>query len=92
MNGHLKLYLYMFERSQRKHNNLDCHKSFWNIFPLVTKFICSKIDTNQTNFFACSNHSNFESAKSLIFFQKFSFSTKCAPFFFKIRKDYNIDD
>jgi hypothetical protein len=31
--GHsLKLYFCMFEKSQRKHNNLDCHNSFCNIF------------------------------------------------------------
>jgi hypothetical protein len=32
-NGHsLKLYFFMFEKSQRKHNSLDCHNNFWNIF------------------------------------------------------------
>jgi hypothetical protein len=31
--GHsLKLQFCMFERSQGKHNGLDCHKCFWNIF------------------------------------------------------------
>jgi hypothetical protein len=33
MSGHsLKLHFCMFERSQRKHNNLDYHKFFLNIF------------------------------------------------------------
>ncbi len=33
MNGHsLKLHFYMFERSQRKHNSLNCYKVFLNIF------------------------------------------------------------
>jgi hypothetical protein len=33
MSGHsLKLHFCMFERSQVKHNNLDCHNVFWNIF------------------------------------------------------------
>jgi hypothetical protein len=33
MNGHsLKLYFCMFEKSQMKYNNLDCHKVFYNIF------------------------------------------------------------
>ncbi len=33
MNGHsLKQDFYMFEKSQGKHNSLDCYKSFWNIF------------------------------------------------------------
>jgi hypothetical protein len=31
--GHsLKLHFCMFEISQGKHNNLDCHKKIWNIF------------------------------------------------------------
>ncbi len=33
ISGHsLKLHFYMFERSQSKHNNLNCHDFFWNIF------------------------------------------------------------
>jgi hypothetical protein len=28
----LKLHFYMFERSQVKHNNLNCHNVFENIF------------------------------------------------------------
>jgi hypothetical protein len=33
VSGHfLKLHFCMFERSQMKHNNLDCHNCFWNIF------------------------------------------------------------
>jgi len=28
----LKLNFYMFERLQKKHNILDFHKCFWNIF------------------------------------------------------------
>jgi hypothetical protein len=33
MNGHpLQLHFCMFERSQGKHNSLDCHKKIWNIF------------------------------------------------------------
>ncbi len=48
MSGHsLKLHFCMFERSQMKHNNLDCPNVF-RIFSLITKFTCSK-------------HSNFES-------------------------------
>jgi len=27
-----KLHFYMFEKSQGKHDSLDCHKSLWNIF------------------------------------------------------------
>jgi hypothetical protein len=51
MSGHsLKLHFYMFERSQGKHNSLDYHKCFWNIFPLFAKFTCLKFDTNQKCF------------------------------------------
>jgi hypothetical protein len=33
VSGHsLKLHFFMFKRSQGKHNDLDCHKVFWNIF------------------------------------------------------------
>jgi hypothetical protein len=33
VNGHsLKLHFCMFEKSQGKHNSLDCHNFFWNIF------------------------------------------------------------
>jgi len=33
MNEHsLKLHFYMFEKSQVKHNGLDCHKFLGNIF------------------------------------------------------------
>jgi hypothetical protein len=28
----LKLHFFVFEKSQGKHNNLDCYKCFWNIF------------------------------------------------------------
>jgi hypothetical protein len=30
--GFLKLIFCMFERSQKKHNSLDCDKCLWNIF------------------------------------------------------------
>jgi hypothetical protein len=33
VNGHsLKLHFCMFEKSQGKHNSLDYHNGFWNIF------------------------------------------------------------
>jgi hypothetical protein len=51
VSGHsLKLFFYMFEKSQGKHNSLDCHKSFWKYFPLIAKFICSKLDKNKKCF------------------------------------------
>jgi hypothetical protein len=44
VNGHfLKLYFYMFERSQGKHNSLDYH-FFLKYFLLIANFICSKLD------------------------------------------------
>jgi hypothetical protein len=47
VSGHsLKLHFCMFERSQVKHNSLDCH----NFFPLIAKFTWSKLDTNQKCF------------------------------------------
>jgi hypothetical protein len=46
----LKLHFYMFERSQGKHNSLNCHNFLWNIFSLITKFTSSKFDTNQKYF------------------------------------------
>jgi hypothetical protein len=33
VSGHsLKLHYHMFEKSQDKHNSLNCHKVSWNIF------------------------------------------------------------
>jgi hypothetical protein len=44
--GHfLKLHFYMFERSQMKHNGLDCHY-FFRIFFITTKFTSSKLNIN----------------------------------------------
>jgi hypothetical protein len=39
----------MFERSHGKHNSLDCH-NFLEYFPLIAKFTCSKLDTNNLFF------------------------------------------
>jgi len=47
MSGHsLKLHFSMFERSQVKHSNLDCHYFFFEYFLLIAKFTYSKLDTN----------------------------------------------
>jgi hypothetical protein len=54
----LKLHFCMFERSQVKHNSLDCH-FLLEYFPLIAKFTWSKLDINQV-FFACSKHSNLK--------------------------------
>ncbi len=51
MSGHsLKLQFCMFERSQVKHNSLDCHNFFGIYFPLIAKFTCSKLNTNSKIF------------------------------------------
>jgi hypothetical protein len=51
VSGHfLKLHFCMFERSQMKHNNLDCHNFLGNIFSLIAKITCSKLHTNQKCF------------------------------------------
>jgi hypothetical protein len=61
MNGHiLKLYFYMFERSQVKHNSLDCHNCFWNIFHYL-QILHVQILTQIKKVFACSKHFNLES-------------------------------
>jgi hypothetical protein len=58
MNGHsLKLHFCTFEKSQVKHNNLDCHK-FFGIFSI--KVYMPKLDINKKKI-ACSKHSNFDS-------------------------------
>jgi hypothetical protein len=53
MSGHsLKLHFCMFERSQGKHNNLDCHKCFWNIFHQLQSLHVQNL-TQIKNGFAC---------------------------------------
>jgi hypothetical protein len=38
-----KFFFCMFEKSQEKHNSLDYHKSFWNIFHLIAKVIAQSL-------------------------------------------------
>jgi hypothetical protein len=64
---------------------------FLEFFPLIAKFTCPKLDTNQKCLNACSKHSNIESEQYL-YFSNIFFSTKCGPFLLKIEKDFNIDD
>ncbi len=64
----LKQYFCMFERSQGKHNSLDCHKCFWNIFHWLQS-LCAQSLTQIKNVFTCSKHSNIESGSNLIFFK-----------------------
>jgi len=41
---------YIFVCLKRKHNSLDCHNVFLKYFPLIAKFTCSRLDTNQNCF------------------------------------------
>jgi hypothetical protein len=89
VNGHsLKLQFYMFERSQVKHNSLDCHKIFGIFFINCKVYMKHQSLTQIKNVFACSKHLNFESGQSL-FFSNIFFSIKCAPFLLKLL--FNID-
>ncbi len=89
MNEHsLKLHFFMLERSQRKHNSLDCHK-FFKYFPLIKKIMCSKIDKNQKKKLHIQSTQTLR-MRVLVFFKHFYFFTECAPFFLKIGKDFNI--
>jgi hypothetical protein len=50
VNGHsLKLHLCMFDKSQMKHNSLDCQNVFWNIFHQLQ--ILHAKSLTQINFF-----------------------------------------
>ncbi len=91
MSGHsLKLHFCMFERSQVKHNSLDCHNFVWNIFHYLQSLHSQSL-TQIINMFACLKHSNLESGQSLFFFSNVLFSIKCASFLLKFVKDFNID-
>ncbi len=39
----LKQHFCMFEKSQVKYNNLDCHKKKLEYFPLIAKFYMFKV-------------------------------------------------
>jgi hypothetical protein len=81
MNGHsLKLHFCMFKRSQRKHNSLDCHKVFSNIFHYLQSLHAQSL----TQFFL--KNCMFKAPKSqewivLIFSSVFFFFQMCTiPF------------
>ncbi len=80
----------MFEISQGKHNSLDCHNVFLKYFPLIAKFTCSRLNTNQ-NYFCLLKTFKLRECTVLFFSMSF-FNTKCAPFLLKIEEDFNIDD
>jgi hypothetical protein len=90
VNGHsFKLQFYMFERSQGKHNNSNCH-DFKEYFPLIANFTCSKLDTNQKRF--CMLKTLKPREWTIFFFSNVLLSTKCAPLFFLIGENFNIDE
>jgi hypothetical protein len=81
VNGHtLKSYFCMFEKSQRKHNNLDCHNVFWNILHYLQSLHVQNL-TQIKFFFTYSKHSNLENEQSLFFSNVFFFYQMCNFFF-----------
>ncbi len=90
MSGHsLKLHFCIFKGSQGKHNSLNYH-IFLEYFPLIAKFICSKLDTYQ-KCFCMFKDSNLKSAQSLFFSNAF-FSYQMCTIPSKIGEGFNIDD
>jgi hypothetical protein len=53
----------MFERSQMKHNSLDCHKKIWNIFDWLQSLHAQSL-IEIKNVFACWKHSNFKNEQA----------------------------
>jgi hypothetical protein len=62
--------------------------NFMRIFSINCKHAQSL--TQIKNVFPCSKHFKLRVWTILVFFKQF-FYTKCAPFFLKIGKDFNID-
>ncbi len=88
----LKLNFCMFERSQLgRHNNLDYHKSFWNIFHQLQSVHAQSL-TQIKKCFCLFKALKPQEWIIFGFFQTSFYSTKCAPFFLKIWKDFNIND
>ncbi len=82
MNRHsFKLYFCMFEKSQRKHNSLDCHNNFWNIFHCL--HTCSKLGGKKK---LHVQNTQILRMDNPYFFRTSFFSIKCTPFLLKIKK------
>jgi hypothetical protein len=79
----------MFERSQVKHNSLDCH-FFSGIFSINSKDYMLKA-WHKSNLFLHVQNTQTSRVDNPYFFQMFFLSTKCAPFFLKFGKELNID-
>jgi hypothetical protein len=77
VSGHaLKLYFCMFEKSQRKHNSLDCHNIFWHILHYLQTLDFQNL-TQIKNVFTYSKHSNLENEQSLFFSNVFFLYQMC---------------
>ncbi len=91
MSGHyLKLHFSMFEKSQGKHNSLGYH-FFGGIFSINYKVHMFKAWHILEMFLHVQSIQTSRVDKPC-FFQMFFFLTIFAPFFMKIREDFNIDD
>jgi hypothetical protein len=78
VSGHsLKLHFSMFERSQGKHNSLDCHKRIWNI---NCKFYMFKV-LHKSKMFLHVQSTQTSRIDNPCFFQMFFFYQMCTiPF------------
>ncbi len=91
MSGHsLKLHFYMFEKSRKKHNSLDCDKKKLEYFPLIKNFTFLKLDTNKKCF--CMFKALKLQEWAVLVFSNVLFIIKCAPFLLKFEEDFNIHD
>jgi hypothetical protein len=81
----LKLLFCMFKRSQGRHNSVEGHNLFWNIFRWLER-LCAQNLTQIKYVFACSKHSNIESGSSLCFFQTSIFLPNVHHSFWKLER------
>jgi len=78
VNGHsFKLHFCMFERSQLKHNSLDCDNFFWNISHSLQNLHVQSLTQIKKN--PCSKHSNFKSGQFCFFQMSFFYQICTIP-------------
>jgi hypothetical protein len=88
VSGHFLNYIFVCLKDHRGSIIVYIIIIFLEYFTLITKFTCSKLNTNQKK--NCM-FKTFKPWKWIVFiFLKRL--TKCAPFHLKIEKDFNIDD
>ncbi len=75
---------FYFEKWQRNHNNLDCHKCIWNIFHQLQSLHAQSV-TQIKNVFTCSKHSNLKIKQSL-FLSNVFFLPNVHHSFWKLKK------